>query len=513
MSAFDLEREANIARNRELLAQLGISNPVPAKTPVKVQTKAKPVQPVRKKRKVITPPPQRQTRSSARLRQPVVDPNESPSKRRKREREEEELRRKEEEERLAEEERLREAKRPRHHDLDLHILCDELEETELNSLRYAFQSILKTSNPRRTAGQDAFAYDNSDDKQEDKEGEDKHGQLGIWDARAPAEEIADEDDDVTSDQREGGKYWRLQQHWPATTQSSISSIKLDPIDAHSVYTSAYDCTIRQLSFTSGISREIYSSEDSLISCIDLVPTGQEMWISDADGGVTRLDLREGKSKARRHQVSERGKKIGSVSVNPRQPHFILTASNDKILKVWDARKLAVVETANPYDVEYEAIGNFCETKEGKACLRGAWQHGQSVSAAYWDARGRGIVSTSYDDKLRLWDIIPQFQRSDAPFPTFRPIKEIRHDCQTGRWVTILKAQWSPNPDAYPHFTIGNMQHSLDIYSGKGDLLARLADKTRVTAVQAVTCSHPNIVERAASGNGSGRCILWAPPDV
>lgn len=37
--------------------------------------------------------------------------------------------------------------------------------------------------------------------------------------------------------------------------------------------------------------------------------------------------------------------------------------------------------------------------------------------------------------------------------------------------------------------------------------------TRISAVQAVTCSHPNIVERAASGNASGRCVLWAPADV
>lgn len=33
---------------------------------------------------------------------------------------------------------------------------------------------------------------------------------------------------------------------------------------------------------------------------------------------------------------------------------------------------------------------------------------------------------------------------------------------------------------------------------------------RISAVQAVTCSHPNIAERAASGNASGRCVLWAP---
>jgi hypothetical protein len=63
---------------------------------------------------------------------------------------------------------------------------------------------------------------------------DKHGQLGIWDARAPVDDAEKEDHDVDPDQRESGKYWRLQVHWPATAQSSISCIKFDPIDAHSV---------------------------------------------------------------------------------------------------------------------------------------------------------------------------------------------------------------------------------------------------------------------------------------
>ena len=63
---------------------------------------------------------------------------------------------------------------------------------------------------------------------------DKQGQLGIWDARAPADDVGEEDSDVDPSQRESGKYWRLQVHWPATTRSSISCIKFDPIDAHSV---------------------------------------------------------------------------------------------------------------------------------------------------------------------------------------------------------------------------------------------------------------------------------------
>jgi len=75
-----------------------------------------------------------------------------------------------------------------------------------------------------------------------------------------------------------------------------------------------------------------------------------------------------------------------------------------------------------------------------------------------------------------------------------------------------------------------MDHSVDIFGCKGDLLAKLSDKAkwvctfgsslrvvayvvnRISATQAVTCSHPSIVERVATGNGTGRCLLWAPAD-
>lgn len=177
---------------------------------------------------------------------------------------------------------------------------------------------------------------------------DKHGQLGIWDARAPGEEVADEDDDVTMIDREGGKYWRLQLHWPATAKSSMSCIKFDPIDSHNVraqniftrrsrsydiyqvYTSSYDCTIRSLSFTSGVSRELYASDGDLITSIDLPPTGHEIWMSDTLGGATHLDIREEKRKARWYALSDQ--KIGCISINPTRPHFLLAASNSRSLK-------------------------------------------------------------------------------------------------------------------------------------------------------------------------------------
>ncbi|THH29638.1 hypothetical protein EUX98_g4552 [Antrodiella citrinella] len=518
MSDFDAEREANIARNKALLASLDISVQSLGIAPKadKSKLQARPVQPRRPaKRAAASPLPARTTRASTRLKLPVVNPNETPAQKKKREKEEEDVRKKEEDKRLEAEERERQAKRPRHQDLDLTALTDDLDDSGRSTLRSTFQELLKTSNPRRATSQDAFTCDADGTDQEAREVTDlkkrlekmkvvarakvcqdriysaayhpektkdiiffgdKHGQLGIWDPRAPIEG-EDDDDEAETESKENGQYWRLQAHWPATSKSSISSIKFDPNDAHSVFTSSYDCTLRSLSFTSGISREIFATEgNTLIHSVDLPPTGNEMWISDSSGGLTHLDLREDKSKARWHGVSTH--KIGTVSINPANPHFLLTASNNRFLRIWDARNFDILKTLDDED-DSKIIEEFLRhSEDAGTCLRGEWEHGKAINSAYWDPRGRGIVSTCYDDKLRFWDIDRSFLNRPSKFPTSRPKREVSHDCQTGRWLTVLKAQWSPNPDVLPHVTVGNMRHSLDIYTCKGELLAKLSDPKR-----------------------------------
>ncbi|KAJ7172424.1 WD40-repeat-containing domain protein [Mycena filopes] len=554
-SEYEIERQKNIARNKALLEQLqirqAVSELVPAKPKAPVKSQAKPVQSSKTKRprEETTEGPRRQ---SARLRQ-VIDPDESPSKRQKREAELEERRAVEAEERMEAEERARLARTARHADLDLTTLADQEEEADIASLSATLEQVSR-NNTRNIRDEDAYQSEDEDvednlvtelrEKLEDLKVVsrakvtqdrvysaayhpevtkdliffgDKHGQLGIWDAQAPRDEVADEDGDIAPvDGQEGGKYWRLQLHWPATSKSSISCVKLDPMKFIRVLTTA---RFRSLSFTTGVSTEIFSIEDTLISSIDLTPTGHEMWISDALGGVWHRDLRQDK--------------LGCIAVNPTRPHFLLTASNSRALKIWDVRKLQTLSvdlsddapptpppsSPSPFltpvaavatEVDSDTVAEFVSSKRGKGCLRGEWRHDKSVSSAYWDPQGRSIVSTSYDDSLRLWNIDVPNLVSSAPFPSSRPLHRIKHNCQTGKWLTILRAQWSPNPEAYPHFTIGNMDHSLDIFSDKGELITKLSDRSKISAVQAVTCSHPSVLERAVSGNASGRCVLWAP---
>ena len=141
----------------------------------------------------------------------------------------------------------------------------------------------------------------------------------------------------------------------------------------------------------------------------------------------------------------------------------------------------------------------------------------------------------------VWSLSKNAVTSSTPFSAFefgKPSVQIPHDCQTGRWLSILRAQWSQNIDYYPHFTVGSMKRSLDVFASTGECVARLFDPdvsvqmtsyarlgvsmltldslscslNRITAVPAVTASHPSIVNQVVGGNGSGKVSLWGRPE-
>lgn len=57
-------------------------------------------------------------------------------------------------------------------------------------------------------------------------------------------------------------------------------------------------------------------------------------------------------------------------------------------------------TSGSIDFHTETVQEYLQSKKGKGGFRAEFQHNKSATAAYWDPRGRQIVSTSYDDTLR-----------------------------------------------------------------------------------------------------------------
>lgn len=176
-----------------------------------------------------------------------------------------------------------------------------------------------------------------------------------------------------------------------------------------------------------------------------------------------------------------------------------TAHLARDVRLFDVRALLEMESNDDYEDVNE-----------KAQLA-AYTHGLACSSAYWNPTGRHLLSTSYDNVCRVWDVDPAGLLT-RPDP-FDPAILAAHDNQTGRFVSVFKARWSPNATAPAHWSTGSMegQKALDVYSADGALIRQLID-SRVTAIPAVTCHHPSKLARVYGANASGKVAVWAPAD-
>ena len=258
---------------------------------------------------------------------------------------------------------------------------------------------------------------------------DKLGNLGIFDAsqtsasvkaengvkkeNKEADEDEDEDEEIGPD--------------PAITSfhchtRTISSFQFSHANPSHLYTCSYDSSLRLLDLSKSKSTEIYAPSDASLdeplSGVEVDPTAPHMlYFSRLDGHVGRTDTRAPNT-TDVFQLSE--KKIGGFSLNPASPHFIATASLDRYLRIWDLRKLS-----------------------GKAsrqlpALIGEHESRLSVSHAAFNSAGQ-VATASYDDTIKIHTFegmsswAPGHKMSDDEM---EPSSIIRHNNQTGRWVTM-----------------------------------------------------------------------------
>ncbi|KAL9008656.1 MAG: hypothetical protein Q9173_006236 [Seirophora scorigena] len=281
---------------------------------------------------------------------------------------------------------------------------------------------------------------------------------------------------------------------------TISAFQFSPHNPSHLYTSSYDSSLRLLDLTRSSSSEIYaptdSSLDEPISGVEIDPlTPHLLYFSRLDGCLGRVDTRTPDSDSTDiFRLSE--KKIGGFSLNPSAPHFLATASLDRHMRVWDLRNLR----KHPGGGGDPALS---------PCL-GEHESRLSVSHAAFNSAGQ-VATASYDDTVKVHTFAGMGAwaagRGVLSKQEMAPSAVVRHNNQTGRWVTILRPQWHPRPsDAVHRFCIGNMNRFVDIYTADGTQLAQLGGEG-ITAVPAVAQFHPTR-DWVAGGTASGKLCLW-----
>ncbi|EDN08801.1 conserved hypothetical protein [Histoplasma mississippiense (nom. inval.)] len=335
---------------------------------------------------------------------------------------------------------------------------------------------------------------------------DKLGNLGIFDAsqtrpvavKTEGDEDEDEDED---DPDPDPEITIIKPH-----ARVISAMCLHPSTPSKLYTASYDGSIRALDLEKSVTTEAYApaskSDEEAVSSIDMAPGDPHLlYFTTLEGFFFRHDTRMSgnghpfydkntkRSSTDIFQLSE--KKIGGFSLCPSQPHLFATASLDRFMRLWDIRHLS---RKSPVPI-------------------GEHESKLSVSHAAFNSAGQ-VATTSYDNTVKIHDFGTKGFRSWKPGHTLsdddmNPITTLRHNCQTGRWVTILKPQWqaSPQSSSIQRFCVGNMNRFVDIYSAAGDQLAQLGGEGLITAVPAVAVFHPTM-DWVVGGTASGKVCLW-----
>ncbi|KAL2163772.1 hypothetical protein VTH06DRAFT_5831 [Thermothelomyces fergusii] len=317
---------------------------------------------------------------------------------------------------------------------------------------------------------------------------DKEGAMGVFDASQEPVKAEEDDGDEEAEVSE-----------PVisafkTHSRTITAFHFSPVDANAVFSASYDSSIRKLDLDKGVSTQVFApadaDEDLPISAIDM-PTSDPniIFFSTLQGSLGRHDLRTKPETAEIWGLTDH--KIGGFSLHPGLPHLVATASLDRTLKIWDLRKIQGKGDARA------------------PALLGTHESRLSVSHASWSSAGH-VATSSYDDLIKIYSF-PDASRwaagAELTEAQMQPTRQIPHNNQTGRWVTILKPQWQRSPrDGLQKFVIGNMNRFVDVYAADGEQLAQLGGEG-ITAVPAVAHFHPTM-DWVAGGNASGKLCLW-----
>lgn len=214
-----------------------------------------------------------------------------------------------------------------------------------------------------------------------------------------------------------------------------------------------------------------------------------LYTGSSHGSILRIDPRS-------HEIISHAKfhngKVTCVNINPYKSNLLVTASNDKKVCLWDIRKF----------IPNSPLGTYI--------------HDRVVSSACFSPiSGSKLLTTSFDNRIRLWNDINQFQGDCNSYIQSQPDKTIIHSHNCYRYLSPFKSVWDPKDwsedtfmcgrflgETYTDHTIDSniILKPIDIFSAKsGHVKMSLVDRSvQLTCTINKFCPVSDVVLTAAS---------------
>eukprot|EP00039_Didymoeca_costata_P009950 m.132945 g.132945 ORF g.132945 m.132945 type:complete len:463 (+) comp14658_c0_seq2:243-1631(+) len=260
----------------------------------------------------------------------------------------------------------------------------------------------------------------------------------------------------------------------------ISSIILSQYDESKVLTSSYDGLIRGLDLTSEKSLELGKCDDEdIIFAVDKFDNSPSTFVASLGSGKAVFVDTRGRSKKQMSWTAH--ERARHVHVNQHNDNYLSTCGNSSV-RIWDIRKLGSKKKMTPLS---------------------SLPHGKSVSSAFWSPlTGNKLVTTCKDDFIRVYQNLTDGKGEQPKF-------SIKHNNNTGRWLTTFKAIWEPRGE--DKIIVGSMEkvRGIDILSASsGKRIQRLTNTDVQGSVSSLHACSTNF-NQIAGGNASGKVFLWS----
>ena len=130
---------------------------------------------------------------------------------------------------------------------------------------------------------------------------------------------------------------------------------------------------------------------------------------------------------------------------------------------------------------------------------------KSVNSAFFSPSGKSLLTTTMANTL---DLVSNAHLENDLIKS--PTHRIRHDNNTGRWLSTFMAQWHPTLTNEELFVVGSMARPrrMEFFNGADGNMIRALEGEALTAVVSRCCLHPSTDRLIAlGGNSSGRLTI------